>query len=120
MQKLLFIVDDTDSNLTMLASILEDDYRVLTMPSAEKMFSLLEKKRPDLILLDIEMPDMDGYEALAKLKQKPDRSGIPVMFITRHIDDTVLSRASELGALEVVSKTDAAKVLPERVKKHLT
>ena len=117
--KLVFIVDDTDSILTLAATVLEDDYRVLTIPSAARMFVLIEKKRPDLILLDIEMPDMTGFEALDVLKKDPDKQSIPVVFLTGHIDDAVLSRASEAGALEVISKSDIKTALLNRVKVYL-
>jgi putative two-component system response regulator len=81
MQKIVFVVDDYDANLIMAATILEGEYQVLTMPSAEKMFFLMDKKRPSLILLDIEMPEMDGYGAIRKLKADPRTADIPVIFL---------------------------------------
>ena len=72
MPRTIFVVDDNDTNLSMAKEALKDHYRVMTMPSAEKMFAMIEKITPDLILLDIEMPDMDGFEALQILK---DESG---------------------------------------------
>jgi len=119
MNKLIFIVDDNDANLTVAACALEDDYRVLTMPSAEKMFSLLEKKRPDLILLDIEMPEMTGLEAIVKLKENTQFSDIPVLFLTGWTDDKLLAQAEKLGALTVITKQINASVLKENVKKYL-
>jgi len=119
MSKLLFLVDDTDSILTIAASVLEDDYRVLTMPSAEKMLKLLEKKSPDLIILDIEMPDMNGFEAIAALKANPDLKNIPVLFLTGYIDDTVRSRVKESGALDVMEKSEINKTLLNKVNEIL-
>ena len=104
MNKMIFVVDDNDVNLTAAASALESDYRVLTMPSAERMFLLLEKRRPDIILLDIEMPGMNGFEAMSKLKEKTEWENIPVILITGYIDDTVTSNALKSGALDVISK----------------
>ncbi|MCL2442737.1 MAG: response regulator [Treponema sp.] len=78
--KTIFIVDDSDTNLSMAEAALENHYRVMTMPSAEKMFMLLDKVIPDLILLDIEMPVMDGFEALGLLKSSILWSSIPVVF----------------------------------------
>ncbi|MCL2002385.1 MAG: response regulator [Oscillospiraceae bacterium] len=115
-QKKVFVVDDNDTHLMLAASALEAEYDVLTMHSAAKMFSLLEKKQPDLILLDIEMPEMDGLEAMAKLKASPQWSGIPVIFITGLTDDKRLSRAVEAGALEVIMKPFAPAILFSRVK----
>jgi CheY-like chemotaxis protein len=119
MQKIIFIVDDIDANLLSIAAALENDYKVFTMPSAQKMFSFLEKKRPDLILLDIEMPETNGYEAIAILKSRPEWKEIPVIFITGHIDDTVLSRTAELGALEVIQKDDVPLILLTHVREYL-
>jgi len=115
LDKLIFIVDDTDSILTLSASILEDDFRVLTMPSAAKMFSLLERKQPDMIIMDVEMPEMNGFEALAVLKENPAWNSIPVMFLTGYIDDAVLSRVAELGALSVFNKSEISTGLLEHV-----
>jgi len=119
MQKLIFIVDDNDACLTMAASALESEYMVLTVPSAEKMFSLLEKKTPDLILLDILMPGMGGFDAIAKLKEHPVWSKIPVVFLTGMIDDGLLANALKAGALDVISKNIESAALLDSVNKHL-
>ncbi len=115
MRDLIFIVDDNDANLTLAASALEDHYRVLTMPSAEKMFFLLNKNKiPALLFLDIEMPGMNGMEALRKLKENPDWKGIPVLFLTGSTNEQVLEEASALGAAGVVSKPIVRDILIER------
>jgi len=119
MDKLVFIIDDTDSVLTLCASLLEDEYRVLTIPSAEKMFSLLEKIKPDMIVMDIEMPEMNGFEAIAKLKENPDLCGIPVLFMTGYVDETVRSRVEELGAFGIIDKEDIGEGLLDRVNRSL-
>jgi len=116
MEKLIFLVDDTDSILTLAASVLDDDYRVLTMMSAEKMFSLLSKKRPDLIILDVEMPDLGGIEAAVSLKENNEWQDIPVMFLTGHIDDSIISKAGDLKALGVIDKSELSSTLLSRVK----
>ena len=115
-RKRVFVVDDSDASLVMAASALGSDYDVLTMPSAEKMFSLLEQIRPDLILLDIDMPDMDGIAAMAKLRENPEWADMPVIFITGVTDDEVLSRAMGAGAIEVIMKPFAPSILYSRVK----
>jgi len=117
--KTIFVVDDSDTNLTMAESALEDQYRVMTMPSAASMFSFLEKVIPDLILLDIEMPEMDGFEALAKLKTKDNYSEIPIMFLTGRTDADVEARGFEMGAVDFVTKPFSAPVLLNRIKTHL-
>ena len=119
MDKLVFIIDDTDSVLTLCASLLEDEYRVLTIPSAEKMFSLLEKIKPNMIVMDIEMPEMNGFEAITKLKENPDLCGIPVLFMTGYVDETVRSRVEELGAFGIIDKEDIGEGLLDRVNRSL-
>ena len=120
MDKMVFIVDDTDSILALAASLLEDDHSVLTMPSAERLFMILTKKQPDMILLDIEMPDMNGFETIAKLKENPDWHDIPVMFLTGFIDDDVIHRCLESGALAVMNKSDMSSSLLDRVNVFLS
>jgi putative two-component system response regulator len=115
----IFIVDDSDTNLSMAESALEDQYRVLTMASGAKMFSLLEKMVPDLILLDIEMPEMNGIDALKKLKSYEAWKNIPVIFLTGRTDETVEVHCFELGAVDFITKPFSAPVLLKRVKTHL-
>jgi len=116
MEKLIFIVDDNDANLTMAASSLDADCIVLTMPSAQKMFSLLEKKTPDLILLDIEMPEMTGLEAIVVLKENPKWKDIPVIFLTGRDDEKILADAEEKSAHDVINKPIVPAVILKRVK----
>jgi putative two-component system response regulator len=117
--KTIFVVDDSDTNLSMAEAVLEDQYRVMTMPSAEKMFSLLEKVTPDLILLDIEMPEMDGFDALKILKSESLWVDIPVMFLTGRNDAEVEARGFEMGAVDFITKPFSAPVLLNRIKTHL-
>ena len=117
--KTIFVVDDSDTNLSMAEAVLEDQYRVMTMPSAAKMFTLLEKVTPDLILLDIEMPGMDGFETIKLLKTDNNWSEIPVMFLTGRNDADVEARGLEMGAVDFVTKPFSAPVLINRIKTHL-
>ena len=117
--KTIFVIDDSDTNLSMAEAVLEDQYRVMTMPSAAKMFALLEKITPDLILLDIEMPDMDGFEAIKTLKSDIRWSSIPIMFLTGRNDPDVEARGLEIGAVDFVTKPFSAPVLLNRIQTHL-
>jgi len=117
--KTVFIVDDSDTNLSMAEAALEKHYRIMTMPSAEKMFMLLDKVIPDLILLDIEMPVMDGFEALGLLKSSIIWSSIPVVFLTGRTDPTVEVHGFEMGAVDFVTKPFSVPVLLNRIKTHL-
>ena len=119
MQKTIFVVDDNDTNLSMAEEALEDQYRVLTLPSASKMFTLLEKITPDMILLDIEMPEMDGFEALLRLKGDPSFAGIPIIFLTGMSDAATEVRGFQLGVVDFVSKPFSAPVLLNRIRSHL-
>jgi len=117
--KTIFAVDDSDTNLSIAKKALEGQYRVLTMPSAVKMFALLEKITPDLILLDIEMPDINGFEALISLKSNPAYAEIPVIFLTGYTDETVETRGFELGVVDFITKPFSTPVLLNRIKTHL-
>ncbi|MCL2801870.1 MAG: response regulator [Treponema sp.] len=117
--KTIFVVDDSDTNLSMAEAALENQYRVMTMPSAAKMFVLLDKVVPDLILLDIEMPEMDGFTALEKLKSMPALGTLPVMFLTGRNDPDIEARGFELGAVDFVTKPFSASVLINRIKTHM-
>ena len=117
--KTIFVVDDSDTNLATAEEALEDDFRVMTVPSAEKMFSLLEKINPDLILLDIEMPGMNGFEALEKLKSGSLWSNIPVVFLTGTVNAVIEERSSKLGAAGIVTKPFSSSALLDCVKSHI-
>ncbi|MDR2569059.1 MAG: response regulator [Oscillospiraceae bacterium] len=119
MQKTIFVVDDSDTNLSMAKDALRDEYRVMTLPSAAKMFSILEKIKPDLILLDIEMPEMDGFEALQQLKATESQMDIPVVFLTSMTDVAVEVRGFQLGVIDFITKPFSTPVLRNRIKTHL-
>jgi putative two-component system response regulator len=117
--KIIFIVDDSDTNLSMAETVLEDQYTVMTVPSAEKMFLLLGKIYPDLILLDIEMPEMDGFEALKILKSSHKWVDIPVIFLTGRNDPAVEVQGFQIGAIDFITKPFSAPVLLNRIRTHL-
>jgi diguanylate cyclase (GGDEF)-like protein len=118
-RKKIIVVDDNLENLTALKDTLKNTYEVYTCPSALKMFDLLEHFLPDLVLLDVEMPDMNGYEAAKKLKDNEKYKQIPFMFLT--IRDDVKSEIDglNLGAVDYIHKPFAAPVLLQRIKTHL-
>jgi len=119
MPKVIFVVDDNDINLSMAKETLKDHYRVMTLPSAAKMFALMEKIMPDLILLDIEMPETDGFEALSTLKADGKHSDIPVIFLTGMTDASIEARGFQMGVVDFISKPFSAPVLLNRIKSHL-
>lgn len=119
MQKTIYVVDDNYTNLAVAENALEKQYFVMTMASAAKMFTTLEKIKPDIILLDIDMPDMDGLEAITRLKTSNLYAEIPVIFLTAISEPTTEARGIELGAVDFIRKPFSEPVLLNRVKNHL-
>ena len=119
MRKTIFVVDDNDTNLSKAEESLEDHYNVITIPSGQRMFALLKKMKPDLILLDIEMPEMDGFQVLETLKSTKSLEDIPVIFLTGKNDVKTETQGFEMGVVDFVSKPFSTPVLLNRVKCHI-
>ncbi|GHS97936.1 response regulator [Synergistales bacterium] len=117
--KKILLVDDNVTNLTAGRDILKEKYKVYPVPSAETMFDLLNNVVPDMILLDIEMPDIDGYEAIRRLKSDPALADIPVIFLTAKNDEGSELEGLSLGAIDYVSKPFSAPLLLKRIENHL-
>jgi putative two-component system response regulator len=118
--KTIFIVDDSETNLAVAKQALDGAYRTFALASAAGMFKLLEKIVPDLILLDVNMPEMDGFEAMSVLKSDARFKSIPVMFLTSKHDAATETRCLEMGALDFVHKPFAAPVLIRRAEIHIS
>ena len=103
-KKLIILVDDNPANLRIGKNVLAKNYTVATAPSAAKLFALLENNRPELILLDIDMPGMDGYAAIKVLKSKPETKDIPVIFLTGMTDYQDEEKGRTLGAVDYITK----------------
>jgi len=117
--KTIFVVDDKELNLAMAKEALKNEYRVMTMMSGLKMFAILEKRTPDLILLDIGMPDMDGFEALRLLKANDKYSSIPIIFLTSMKNADIEAKGFEMGVIDFITKPFSAPVLTNRLRTHL-
>jgi putative two-component system response regulator len=115
----IMLVDDNPSNLTAGKELLKDHYEVFPLPSAERLFELLEKVTPDLILLDIEMPVMNGYEALKRLKQSVSWRHIPVVFLTAMSSEESELEGLNLGAVDYIFKPFSPPLLRKRIENHL-
>jgi len=115
----IFLVDDNIVNLNMGKNALQEKYTVITIPSGEKLFTSLRNLKPDLILLDIEMPGMSGYDTIKGLKINPETSHIPVIFLTSKntSEDEVLGFS--LGAVDYITKPFSQPILLKRVELHL-
>jgi len=119
MQKTIFVVDDSLSNLSLAEEALEKFYRVVTLSSAKKMYSTLKKITPDLILLDIAMPDESGFDVIKTLKANLDHADIPVIFLSALTDTFNEALGIELGAVDYITKPFSEPVLLNRVRNHI-
>ena len=115
----IILVDDNITSLTAGKNMLSTFYQVIPVPSAEKMFEALRKVIPDLILLDIDMPEMNGYEAIKKLKAEPSYEDIPVIFLTALHDANTEVEGLDLGAVDYITKPFSAPLLLKRIEKEL-
>ncbi|HNY17250.1 MAG TPA: adenylate/guanylate cyclase domain-containing protein [Treponemataceae bacterium] len=116
----ILVVDDIEENLKVLSeTLIEEGFYPLQAKSGERAIQIAKKAKPDLILLDIKMPDMDGFETIARLKGDPETSGIPVIFISalNQIEDKV--RGFRAGAVDYVSKPFQKEEVIARVGTHL-
>ena len=116
---LIILVDDNPATLRVGKNVLSENYDVATAPSAEKMFNILENNSPALILLDIDMPDMNGYEAIKILKSQPETRGIPVIFLTGKTESDDELEGLSLGAIDYITKPFQPPLLLKRIEVHL-
>lgn len=115
----ILCVDDEPTNLKFLKEILQYAYQVYLAPSGERALVFLESRRPDLILLDVEMPKMSGYDVINKIKNEPRWSDIPVIFLTGLEGRDNEQKAFELGAVDYILKPISSGVVRARVKLHV-
>ncbi|MDR2079483.1 MAG: response regulator [Treponema sp.] len=118
-RQIIFLVDDNMTNLTTGKTILKDHYDIFSIPSGAKLFEMLEKVSPNLILLDIEMPEMNGYEAIKKLKAEQKTRDIPVIFLTAKKDPGSELEGLSLGAIDYIFKPFSPPLLLRRLENHL-
>ena len=118
LQKIM-LVDDNKANLFVAEKMLENHYEVYALPSATKLFNCLERIIPDLLLLDIEMPDINGYDVIKILKSDQRYSHIPVIFVTAKTTETDELKGLKLGAVDYVTKPFSAAILLKRIENHL-
>lgn len=118
-KNLIILVDDNLANLQAGKNVLSKKFRVATAPSAEKMFELLENNKPALIILDIDMPEMDGYETIKVLKSKPETKDIPIVFLTAMTDTSNKLEGYSLGATDYITKPFDPEALLKRIEMRL-
>jgi len=119
-RKTVLVVDDAPANLHLVNQILHDTYKVRIATSGAKGLELAAgKPHPDLILLDVVMPGMDGYEVCSRLKSTPDTKDIPVIFLTGQTESAEETRGFEVGAVDYIHKPFSPSVVAARVQTHL-
>src|SRR5579863_9068219 len=119
--KSIFIVDDTPINIGVISGALKDSYLTKVATNGAKALAIASgKEKPDLILLDIMMPEMDGYEVCRRLKANPDTHDIPVIFLTSQTEAENETKGFEVGAVDYIHKPFSAAVVKARVHTHLT
>ncbi len=120
MDGLILIVDDQPQNLQMLSTTLrEAGYQVAAANSGQTALRILDKRQPDLVLCDVVMPEMDGYEVCRRLKELPHGQDIPLMFLTAKTDSQAIVRGFESGAVDYVTKPFNTSELLTRVQTQL-
>ncbi len=116
----LLLVDDEPTNLRVLRTVLQEQYRLLFAKSGEEALQLLEKEHADLILLDVMMPGLTGFDVCARLKANPLTCAIPVIFVTALKDEMDETKGFEVGAVDYITKPISPAVVRARVKTHLS
>lgn len=115
----LLIVDDSPENIKILHQILKDKYTIYFATNGNKALELAHRHNPDLILLDIMMPEMDGYTTCIKLKEAQQTQDIPVIFITALTDEEKHIHGLEVGAVDYITKPFHREIIKLRVNLHL-
>ena len=116
---LLLIVDDEPRNIQLLYEIFQDDYEVCRASSGKAALAFCQARRPDLILLDIVMPEMDGYTVCRRLKGDSLTGNIPVIFVTAGVDPLAAVRGLDAGGVDFIVKPFHLEVVRARVRSHL-
>lgn len=116
----VLVVDDTPDNLALMVNLLSEDYAVKVANTGEQALRLATSgKRPDLILLDIMMPSIDGYEVCQRLKADPHTADIPVIFLTAKVEEVDETRGFALGAVDYIAKPISPPIVLARIRTQL-
>src|SRR3984957_11855378 len=119
-RKILLLVDDAPANLQVATSILKDIYKIRVATNGAKALALVkDAPPPDLVLLDVMMPGMDGYEVCTRLKEDPETRDIPVIFLTGQTEIEDETRGFEVGAVDYIHKPFSPAVMKARVQTPL-
>ena len=117
--KRILMVDDVSTNLICASEVLKNSYEIITAKSGKQALVMLNDMIPDLILLDVNMPDMDGYEVFQRIKEMPKVSEVPVIFLTAEFDRQNEIRGFEMGAMDFIKKPFEPQIMKSRIDKIL-
>lgn len=116
----VLVVDDNPKNVQIIALILRElKYKIIIAVNGDNAIALVERARPDLILLDVMMPGMDGFEACEIIKSKPENKNIPVIFLTAMSEKVNIVKGFEVGGVDYITKPFNKEELTSRIKTHL-
>ncbi len=118
-KKTILVVDDEPINIMVLSDLLKSQYRVIAAKNGEQGIKRVHDMNPDLILLDVMMPDMDGYQVCQILKEDPATSSIPVIFVTAMNEEVDERKGLEVGAVDYITKPISPAIVTARVQNHL-
>lgn len=116
----ILIVDDNEENLRIVSNYIKEmNYKIALAMDAENAFNILKQNKIDLILLDIMMPGIDGYQMCSRLKENPETADIPVIFLTAKSDTEDIIKGFAVGGVDYVSKPFRKEELLARVNSHI-
>jgi len=116
----MLIVDDQPANVQALYSVFADGFQIFMATSGEQALKVAARERPDIILLDVVMPGLDGHEVCRQLKRQPDTADIPVLFVTAHSEPEEEAKSLEVGGVDFITKPVNPVVVKARVNTQLT
>src|SRR5262245_34651196 len=118
--KLVLVVDDTPTNVAVVSGLLKDSYRTKVATNGEKALAIANAaEKPDLILLDVMMPGMDGYEVCRRLKDNPATRNIPIIFLTAKIEEVDEEKGFDVGAVDYIHKPFSGPIVLARVRTQI-
>lgn len=118
-QPTILIVDDMATNILILSDLLKDEYEIKVAKNGEKAIEIVNSQNIDLILLDVEMPNLNGYEVCKILKASDKTKNIPIIFITARSSETDEEKGLDLGAIDYVTKPFSKTIVKLRIRNHI-
>ncbi|MDD2522818.1 MAG: response regulator [Anaerolineaceae bacterium] len=115
--KTILIVEDTEINIDLLTQLLEDDYKLLVARDGAESIAITERSKPDLILMDISLPVMDGYEAARQIRQR--YSSLPIIGLSANAMKSDCEKAIAAGCTDYLTKPIDETVLMNKLREHL-